>query len=30
MFVSGKIFMSEFARLLRPGGQLYIMVDLPA
>ncbi len=30
MFVPGQIFMAEFARLLRPGGKLYIMVDLPA
>jgi SAM-dependent methyltransferase len=30
MFVPGNMFMSEFARLLRPGGKLYIMVDLPA
>ncbi|MBF9055278.1 methyltransferase domain-containing protein [Rhodobacterales bacterium HKCCA1065] len=29
MFVPGEMFMAEFARMLRPGGQLYIMVDLP-
>ncbi|MEJ5220046.1 class I SAM-dependent methyltransferase [Cognatishimia sp. D5M38] len=29
MFVPGDFFMSEFARLLRPGGKLYVMVDLP-
>lgn len=29
MFVPGDFFMAEFARLLRPGGKLYIMVDLP-
>lgn len=29
MFVPGNQFMAEFARLLRPGGKLYVMVDLP-
>ena len=29
MFVPGNLFMAEFARLLRPGGKLYVMVDLP-
>lgn len=29
MFLPGDLFMAEFARMLRPGGQLYIMVDLP-
>lgn len=29
MFVPGDLFMAEFSRMLRPGGKLYIMVDLP-
>lgn len=28
MFVPGDLFMAEFARMLRPGGKLYVMVDL--